>query len=53
MTSSTSNEQQRAVRYSHRAGLRTVAFVEALKGALALLGAYWFIHMIRRDVDYG
>ena len=48
-----SNGQQRALRYSHRAGLRTVAFVEALKGALALLGAYWFIHMIRRDVDFG
>lgn len=53
MSSTASNEQQRGVRYSHRAGLRTVAFVEALKGALALLGAYWFIHMIRRDVDFG
>lgn len=38
---------------SHRAGLRTVAFVEALKGVLALLGAYVFIRLIRRDVDFG
>jgi len=40
-------------RHSHRAGLRTVAFVEALKGVLALLVALAFIHMIRRDVDFG
>jgi len=53
MSSITSNEQQRAVRRSHRAGLRTVAFVEALKGVLALLGAYIFIRLIRRDVDFG
>ncbi len=42
-----------ARRRTHRAGLRTVAFVEALKGGLALLGAYVFIRMIRRDVDFG
>jgi uncharacterized membrane protein (DUF2068 family) len=36
----------------HRAGLRTVAFVEAFKGALALVGAYVLIVMIRRDVDF-
>lgn len=53
MSSTTSNEQQRVVRYSHRAGLRTVAFVEALKGVLALLGAYIFSRLIRRDVDFG
>jgi uncharacterized membrane protein (DUF2068 family) len=41
-----------ASHHSHRAGLRTVAIVEALKGCLALLGAYVFIHMIRRDVDF-
>ena len=40
-------------RHAHRAGLRTVAFVEALKGGLALLGAWVFIRMIRRDVDFG
>lgn len=39
-------------RRAHRAGLRTVAFWEALKGGLALLGAYVFIRMIRRDVDF-
>jgi len=32
--------------------LRTVAFWEALKGGVALLGAYVFIRMIRRDVDF-
>ena len=39
-------------RRAHRAGLRTVALVEALKGALALVGAYVFIRMIRHDVDF-
>jgi len=38
---------------SHRAGLRTVALFEALKGVLALLVALAFIHMIHRDVDFG
>ena len=38
---------------SHRAGLRTVALVEALKGVLALLVALAFIHMIHKDVDFG
>ncbi len=42
-----------ASRRSHRAGLRTVAFVEALKGVLALIGAYVFSRLIRRDVDFG
>jgi uncharacterized membrane protein (DUF2068 family) len=52
MTGTPTTEQRIVPRHSHRAGLRTVAFVEALKGAVALLGAYWFIHMIRRDVDF-
>lgn len=38
--------------HSHRAGLRAVAIVEALKGCLALVAAYVFIAMIRRDVDF-
>ncbi len=40
-------------RHSHRAGLRTVALLEALKGVIALLVAYAFIHMIHKDVDFG
>jgi len=40
-------------RHPHRAGLRTVALVEALKGVLALFGAYVLIRMIRHDVDFG
>ena len=52
MSSLPTTEQQIAQHHSHRAGLRTVAFVEALKGVVALLGAYWFIHMIRHDVDF-
>jgi len=38
--------------HSHRKGLRTVAIVEALKGALALVAAYVLISLIRRDVDF-
>lgn len=53
MSSLPTTEQQIARRHSHRAGLRTVALVEALKGVLALIGAYVFIGMIRRDVDFG
>jgi len=53
MTSSTTiRGQQTLRRHTHRAGLRTVAIVEALKGCLALLAGYVFIHMIRRDVDF-
>jgi uncharacterized membrane protein (DUF2068 family) len=48
----TSREASISRRRAHRAGLRTVAFVEALKGALALVGAYVLIVMIRRDVDF-
>ena len=44
--------QSASRRHTHRAGLRTVAVVEALKGCLALLGAYVFARMIRRDVDF-
>jgi uncharacterized membrane protein (DUF2068 family) len=53
MSTLSSMQRQSARRYSHRAGLRTVAFVEALKGVLALLGAGIFIRLIRRDVDFG
>lgn len=53
MSSSTITDQRKVTRrHSHRAGLRTVAFVEALKGVLALLGAYVLISLIRRDVDF-
>lgn len=38
--------------HSHKGGLRTVAVLEAFKGALALLSAYFLIHWIRRDVDF-
>jgi uncharacterized membrane protein (DUF2068 family) len=48
----TTHEGKATLRHTHRAGLRTVAFVEALKGVLALIGAYVFIHLIRRDVDF-
>jgi uncharacterized membrane protein (DUF2068 family) len=49
----TTHEREAIRRDRHRAGLRTVALVEALKGILALLGAYVLIRMIRRDVDFG
>jgi uncharacterized membrane protein (DUF2068 family) len=52
-TIATSQDRTLRRRPSHRAGLRTVAFVEALKGVLALLVALAFIHMIHRDVDFG
>ena len=52
-TIATSTERKLQPRYSHRAGLRTVALFEALKGVLALLVALAFIHMINRDVDFG
>ncbi len=48
-----SERRKLRTRYSHRAGLRTVAFLEALKGVLALLVAYALIHMIHREVDFG
>jgi len=45
--------QGKVVRHhSHRAGLRTVALLEALKGVLALVFAYVLISLIRRDVDF-
>jgi uncharacterized membrane protein (DUF2068 family) len=53
MSSTTTTRERQALRRStHRAGLRTVALVEALKGVLALIGAYVFIRMIRHDVDF-
>ena len=39
-------------RRARRAGLRTVALVETIKGVLALLGAFVFIRMLRHDVDF-
>ncbi|HUI83287.1 MAG TPA: DUF2127 domain-containing protein [Candidatus Binatia bacterium] len=52
MSSITTTHDPQVAQHSHRAGLRTVALVEALKGVLALLGAYVFIRMIRHDVDF-
>lgn len=52
ISTTTTSGQSLSHRPAHRAGLRTVAIVEALKGGVALLGAYVFIHMIRRDVDF-
>jgi uncharacterized membrane protein (DUF2068 family) len=48
----TTHDRKVMLRRAHRAGLRTVALVEALKGVLALIGAYVFIRMIRHDVDF-
>ncbi|MGB8887893.1 MAG: DUF2127 domain-containing protein [Candidatus Korobacteraceae bacterium] len=54
MTSSTTMSGHQLARgHAHRAGLRTVAVLEALKGCLALVGAYVLVVMIRRDVDFG
>jgi len=53
MSSLSTHERQYRRRRSHRAGLRTVALVEALKGVLALVGSYVLIAFIRRDVDFG
>jgi uncharacterized membrane protein (DUF2068 family) len=39
-------------RHTHRGGLRMVAVLEALKGALALVAAYIVISMIHHDVDF-
>ncbi len=52
-TITTMHDRKVARRHSHRAGLRTVGLLEALKGVLALLVALAFIHMIHRDVDFG
>jgi uncharacterized membrane protein (DUF2068 family) len=52
MHSATTTTARRTPRHSHRAGLRTVALVEILKGILAMIGAYVFITLIRRDVDF-
>jgi len=53
MSSLSTHEGQLRRRHTHRAGLRTVALVEALKGVAALLGAYLLIALIRHDVDFG
>lgn len=53
MNSSTATTVRRTSRPPrHKGGLRMVAVLEALKGALALLAAYVFISMIHRDVDF-
>jgi len=52
MSRTPTTDKPAAVRHSHRAGLRTVALVEALKGVLALMVAYVLIVLIRRDVDF-
>src|ERR1035437_10321724 len=53
MNSSTATTVRRISRPPrHKGGLRMVAVLEALKGALALLAAYVFISMIHRDVDF-
>jgi uncharacterized membrane protein (DUF2068 family) len=52
-TITTRHDHRVARRHLHRAGLRMVAFFEALKGGIALLVAYAFIHMIHKDVDFG
>ncbi len=36
---------------AHRGGLRTVAVIEATKGVLAMVAAFGFIIVLRRDVD--
>jgi len=51
-TTTTSQDRKVARRHSHRAGLRAVGFIEALKGVLALLAAYILTRMIRHDVDF-
>lgn len=38
--------------HSHRGGLRTVAVLEAVKGVLALFGAFVLTRMIHQDVDF-
>jgi len=48
----TTHDRKLRRRHPHRAGLRTVALIEALKGVLALIAAYVLIRMIRRDVDF-
>ena len=49
---STSVPVHRTGHHSHRAGLRTVAIIEALKGLLALLVSFLIIRAIHHDVDF-
>jgi len=51
-TIATTQHRKLSRRHSHRAGLRTVALVEALKGFAALLAAYFIVRMIRHDVNF-
>ena len=54
MSSIATTQDRKAIlrRRARRAGLRTVALLEALKGVLALVGAFVFIRMLRHDVDF-
>jgi uncharacterized membrane protein (DUF2068 family) len=54
MSSLATTQDRKAIlrRRARRAGLRTVALVETLKGGLALVGAFVFIRMLRHDVDF-
>jgi uncharacterized membrane protein (DUF2068 family) len=52
MSSHVTTPSRRTRRHAHKGGLRTVAVLEALKGALALASAYFLIILIRRDVDF-
>jgi len=51
-TTTTTREITAARRHSHRAGLRTVATIEATKGVLALLVAVVLSRAIRHDYDF-
>ena len=54
MSSITTTQDRKSAlrRRARRAGLRTVALLEALKGAAALVGAFIFTRMIQHDVDF-
>jgi uncharacterized membrane protein (DUF2068 family) len=52
MSSFTVTNAKATLRKTHRAGLRTVAFFEALKGVLALVLAYVVTRAIRHDFDF-
>jgi len=52
MSATTTQDRLIVRHHSHAAGLRTVAFLEALKGVAALLLAYLISHAIRHDYDF-
>ena len=49
--STTYNIGVRRVQHDHHRGLRTVAIIEATKGALVLLAAFGFFEIIRHNID--